>query len=235
MKRSAFRLTLAAALICCLLGALFMTGCGKDAEPSAGTGGPGTADTVIDSTSALLPDGTGIRQEHIVLAGFGMGTDTSQSVSAKFGAPESTDTKEYSAETVVTDKYSFGVFEFDGPTEGPQVLTYVGINGELSGPCMVVPGDDLYLTADAIYTDSSKKIRENRETENTIYLYGDENSETNGQFMLLESEFVTSDMPEESCLSYTVPFSNGGRVRYVIYFDSADKATRYDIFYEKAQ
>lgn len=233
VKRSYFRPALIIMLICCILCTAVLTGCSKEPEMSAANS---PYDTVIDSTSALLPDGTGIRQEHITLAGFGMGTDTFESFSAKFGAPASSEEKEYSAEKIISAKYDYGVVEFDGPLEGPQVLTYAGITGELSGPCMVMPGDDLYLTADAIYTDSSKKIREfNSDTDTSVYLYGAPDAAASGEYTLLDSEFVTSDMPEVSCITYYVPFANGARVRYVIYFDSNNKVTRYDIYYETQQ
>lgn len=234
MKRFTFRPALAAALICCIVSVVFLAGCGKDTDPAVGSGRQ-DSDTIIDSTSALLPDGTGVNQQHIVLAGFGMGSDTPESFSAKFGEPLSAETKEYSVEKITTENYEFGVFEFDGPLSGPQVLSYVGVNGELSGPCMVMPGDDLYLTADAIYTGSAQKIREGRETGSSVSLYGEENGVQSGQFIILDVEFITSDTPEVSCLQYNVPFSNGGKVRYMIYFDSNDKVTRYDIFYETQQ
>lgn len=230
MKKTSLGRRFAAAVMCLLLCAAFMSGCADkdtDALPVQTTAGQNT----IDSDKALMPDGGGVRAEHITSAGFDMGADTLDSFSKKFGAPVSTDTKEYSAETVTTAQYDFGTVEFDGPNDGAQVLTYVAVTGELAGPCLVTKGDDVLLTADAIFTDSSAKIREIGD-ETSVMLYGGGDDASSGQYMLLESEYVTSDMSEESCLVYIVPVS-GGRVRYTIYVDANNSVTRYEMAFEK--
>ncbi len=229
MKKTVVKRIIPAALACLLACALLLAGCGNkpEAEPVPTVSGQ----NVVNSEDALTPDGGGLTAEHITSAGFGMGADTLDSFSQKFGKPVSTDSKEYSAETVTTANYDFGVAEFDGPNDGQQVLTYVAVSGELAGPCLLMRGDDLYLTADAIYTDSSKKIR-GMGDETSVFLYGDAEAEASGKFMMLESEYVTSEMAEESCLVYVVPVS-GGRVRYTVYADSQNKVTRYELAFEK--
>ena len=232
MKKLSVRIFSAVLAVCCIFGVAVLSGCGKDKEPETYSVTAG-ADQSVNAGSALKPDGTGVKIDDIKSSGFNMYKDTLADIKAREGEPADVSTEEYQAEIYVEAKYDFGSFslsDYSATSADNAVLIIANLTGDHVMPCGIHRGDDLYAVADSIFAGSSEKIK-SAGGEGEVWLYGDPDADSYGKFSYLDTEYMTEDSAEVSCLEFRMPSDVEGYVRYAVYFDSNNKVCDSMIFW----
>ncbi len=223
-------------LIAAIIAIMSMSGCGEDKQPvtygldSSDSSGGGQTGGVGGTITE--PTGSGFTNNHAVEAGFGMGTDTLDGIKSRFGEPSSAEQQDYTASSVITAKYPFGLMELEGTPDSVPVLTYVNVTGDgAAAPCGIKLGDDMSSVADIMYKGSAKLINETAEQQ--LILYGAEGDSSWGKYTMLTIEFTGSETPEVYSLDYVAPaYEPGKRTRLTFFFDTEMKCCRYTLRYE---
>lgn len=216
-------------LIIAVVMLLSLAACGKDDGSNEFNSVP--SGNVIGSQTFTEPTGTGFSLNHAVEAGFGMGIDTLEDIIGRYGQPLEQTTNEYTALTVSSAVYDFGLFEFEGANGAAPVLTYVQINSQKAAPCGIGFGMNLESAANCVLSGSGDGLMTTPEQQ--IYLYGsDAPGEEYGRYTMLTIEFISSSTNDTYSLEYRADsYDEGHMVQYTVYFNAEYNMTWYSLRY----
>lgn len=223
------KLRRAAALAAAFALIILCTACGKDSGSGSGVqnygSNNGNAQTLTEEY------GNGFSQNHAVEAGFGMGMDTLEDITGRYGQPDLLETNEYTSVTVAYAEYDFGSFEFEGAPGTTPVLTYVQINSQITAPCGIDFGADIESAAEKIFTGSGNGLTTAAEQQK--YFYGSDSAGTEyGRYTMLTIEFISSSTNDTYSLEYRADSYDEGRMTlYTLYFNAEHNMTWYTLRY----
>ena len=220
--RAAAMLTAAAVLIIC-------ASCGRNTTNEFNDGGasaPNGANQIVTEET-----GAGFSHSHAVEAGFGMGSDTPDDITARFGAANYQSYDEYTSVTVASLEYDFGYFEFEGAPGSAPVLTYLRINSTINPPCGCSFSQNIEQAANTIYSGSGEGLISAAESQ--IYFYGDASANSEyGRYTMLTIEFISSTTNDTYALEYRANAYEAGKMTSLcIYFDPDYAMTGYELRY----
>ena len=215
--------TAAAAMAALMM--LSCAACGKD-KTNEFVEAQGSQNAFVQQDTAPETQ-TGFSAADAAKAGFGMGSDTLDSIISRFGQPESSDVQDYTSVSIANASYPFGIFEFEGTPGSVPVLTYVQIFGNVMPPCGMDFSMNIEQAANAVLPGSGDGLM--TEPEPQKYLYGsDAEGQAYGRYDMLTAEYVTSETNDAYTLEYRAPAA-GGYVTLTVFFDADYMMTNYTL------
>ncbi len=220
---------IALALAAALLAAL--TACGKDDTNEFV--GAGTQNITANQPKIQSTDDYGFTLNDAAAAGFGIGTDTPDSIIARFGQPTSQDNQDYTSVTIANTEYPFGIFEFEGAPGTTPVLTYVQIFDTVNAPCGICFGQNVEQAANAVLADSGSGLMSGEALQQKYFYGSDAEGEAYGRYNMLEAEYITSEYSDVYSLEYRAAGAEQGRtVTFTAYFAEDYLLTNYTLRYQ---
>lgn len=189
--------------------------------------------SVGSSATVQEPVGQGFTINHSIEAGFGLGSDTLDDIRVRYGEPDTVDTQEYTALTIITATYSFGEFVFNGTNGGTPVLTSVDMKSHYAAPFGIVFGESADSAVEKIYTGSAAMLNGNYEQ--NVAFYGDGFTAPSGKFTWLTAEFVTTTSTARYSAEYIASgYGDGMNAKLTLYFNTDGQLVNYTLSYKAA-